>query len=85
MSGSGLHMAVVGAGGKGVACLTTVHAETSLEPTAAFLEGERPTRPTSTIQIHRNMLVGGRGRKGLARLGRFLVWVRELLECGAGC
>ena len=72
MSGSGLHVAVVGSGGKGVACLARICAETSLGPTATFLEGERPTRPTSTIQIYRNMLVGGWGRELVGVWGRLL-------------
>ena len=66
MSGSGLHVTVVGASGKGVACLTTVRTEPSLEPTASFVEGEWPTRPTSTVQIHGDMLVWERGRGELA-------------------
>ena len=77
--GSGLHVAVVGAGGKGVACLTTVRTEPSLEPTASFVEGKWPTRPTSTVQIHGDMLVWERGREELA-LGWGLGWERWLVR-----
>ena len=79
VSGSGLHVAVVGAGGKGVTCLTTVRTEPNLEPTASFVEGEWPTRPTSTVQIHGDMLVWERGREELA-LGWGLGWERGLVR-----
>ena len=78
MSGSGLHVAVVGAGGKGVACLTAIRTKPSLEPTATFLEGEWPTRPASTVQFHGDMLVWERGREELA-LGKSLGWGRGLV------
>ena len=72
MSGFGLHVAVVGASGKGVACLTTIRAETSLESTASFLEGERPTRPTSTVEIYR--CEGGCNMLGYSSVGVSVVF-----------
>ena len=44
-----------------MACLPTVCAEPRLVPTLAFLEGERPPRPTSAIQFHGDMLEGEGG------------------------
>ena len=49
-----------------------------MEPTATFLEGEWPTRPANTVQIHRDMLVRERGRGELA-LGRWLGWGKGLV------
>ena len=65
--------------GKWQGCDQPDRTEPSLEPTASFLEGEWPTRPASTVQIHGDMLVWERGRGKLA-LGRWFGWGRELVR-----